>query len=158
MKSVVASLFGSVVFGLLAIFLMELQASPAVAAETVMSMEESAQVVALRNVAVKDGAVSGEVVNNSSNVVRDVQLQIRSVWYWDNEFRPGENPPGSADYVTVSSPIPPGGNVRFTHPLSTQSVPEGGGHFETEVSVAGFTQVEQQNEQARKRNGAGPIL
>lgn len=51
--------------------------------------DKSAQVVTLRNVTASENQVSGEVVNNSKQVVRDVQLQILYSWRWKNEFHPG---------------------------------------------------------------------
>ena len=79
--------------------------------DTVLS--EVSQTVAVRNVAVQDNVVLGEIVNVSSRRLRDVQLQIRRIWQWKNELRPGQNPPGSADYYTVNEEIPPGGTVQI---------------------------------------------
>ncbi|MBI2359801.1 MAG: hypothetical protein HYV04_13055 [Deltaproteobacteria bacterium] len=57
-------------------------------AATVAVPEKVPEVVVLSKVVVKDGEVSGELVNKTNHAVRDVQLQIRHLWQWKNEFRP----------------------------------------------------------------------
>ena len=117
--------------------------------ETVLS--EVSQTVAVRNVAVQDNVVLGEIVNVSSRRLRDVQLQIRRIWQWKNELRPGQNPPGSADYYTVNEEIPPGGTVRFSYTLPSESPSRPDGHFETAVTVAGFATIEEQRNDGDRR-------
>jgi hypothetical protein len=63
--------------------------------------ERADEVIFLRNVAVKNGEVSGELVNNSPHAVRDVELQILYSWRWKDEFRPGKDDPGRAEYVAL---------------------------------------------------------
>src|SRR5262245_22363432 len=100
--------------------------------------------VALANTAVRADNVSGEIVNNLPNEVQDVQLLIRHVWLWNNEFRPGSDDPGSAAYFIVKKAIPPGGKVPFSF-KSTDMLPgRADGRFETTVSVAGYTEIIQQ--------------
>ena len=100
--------------------------------------------VALSNTSVQADSVSGEIVNNLPHEVRDVQLLIRQVWLWNNEFRPGTDDPGSAAYFTVKRTIPPGGKVTFSF-KSTDVLPgRADGRFETMVSVAGYTEMMQQ--------------
>ena len=117
--------------------------------ETVLS--EVSQTVAVRNVAVQDNVVLGEIVNVSSRRLRDVQLQIRRIWHWKNELRPGQNPPGSADYYTVKEEIPPGGTARFSYTLPSESPSRPDGHFETAVTVAGFATIEEQRNDGDRR-------
>jgi hypothetical protein len=97
--------------------------------------------VVLSNTSVQDGSVSGEIVNNLQHEVQEVQLLVRHVWHWNNEFRPGTDDPGNATYFTVNRAIPPGGKVPFsfksTGPLSGR--PDG--RFETMISVAGYTEM-----------------
>jgi len=96
--------------------------------------------VALTNTSARDGSVTGEIVNNLPHEVRDVQLLIRHVWHWNNEFRPGTDNPGTAAYYTVEKTIPPRGKVPFTY--KTDGLPKrADGHFETMVSVAGYAEV-----------------
>ncbi len=112
-----------------------------VGSATVLLAGDSSKVVTLRNTTVKDGAVSGDLVNKSNRTIRDVQLLIRNIWHWKNEFRPGDDSPGDAVYYTVQREIPPGGSVPFTYNPQTPSTPGPNGNFETTVSVAGFTEV-----------------
>lgn len=114
-------------------------------AETVMSPEQALQRIRLLNVTVQNGIVSGEIVNTSPWPLRDVELLVQHRWHWINEFRPGENNPGTAVFYKVEREIPPGGSVPFKYgqPLPP-STPAGAGQFETLVSVAGFEQIMRQ--------------
>jgi hypothetical protein len=87
-------------------------AKPALA-QMVFSQEQAASVLAIENVAVQDGSVSGAIRNKSPNTVRDVQLFIRYTWLWANEFRPGKDNPSEVFYPTVSGEIAPGGSLPF---------------------------------------------
>lgn len=112
-----------------------------VGAATLLSREKASEVVSLRGVEVKGEEVSGELVNQSQRLVRDVQLLIRYTWLWKNEFRPGQDDPGMAVYYTVERSIPPGQSVRFTYKPSSPLPSRPDGTYETTVSVAGFTEV-----------------
>jgi hypothetical protein len=108
---------------------------------TILSQEEIGKAVAVRDVTVKNGAVSGEIVNQSSRPIRDVQLLIRYSWRWKNEFKPGTDDLSRAYYHTIDREIPPGGRASFvfmpTSPLPSR--PEG--FYEVSVAVAGFTEI-----------------
>lgn len=110
-------------------------------AATLASAEKAAEVVVLRSVAVKDGEVTGELVNKSSHPVRDVQLFIRYIWQWKNEFRPGKDELGMAAYYTVDKEISAGGSVPFNYKPASPLPSRPDGFFETTVSVAGFAEV-----------------
>jgi hypothetical protein len=111
-------------------------------AVTLLSSEKAGQVVTIRNVTIKDdGEVSGEVVNNSKNPIRDVELQILYSWRWKAEFHPGKEDPGMAVYHVVDKEIPPGQSVRFTYKPPKPLPKRNDGHFEFSVSVAGFAQI-----------------
>lgn len=116
--------------------------SERVLAATLISQEQaSSQAVSIRNLSVKDGVVSGELVNNSSRTLRDVQLLIRSTWLWNNEMHPGADSPGDAVYYTVEGDIPPGGNKPFTYRPASPLPSRADGHFEVVVSIAGFAEI-----------------
>jgi hypothetical protein len=110
-------------------------------AQTMRSKEEITRTLAIEKVAVRDGTVSGEIHNLSPNTLRDVQLYIRDIWLWDNEFHPGNNDPSVSYVYTEPKEIPPGGNVPFTFSPSPPLPNASGGHFMTQVSPAGFTEV-----------------
>ena len=109
--------------------------------QTVRSQEETARILVIGKLTIQDGTVSGEIQNRSSRTVRDAQLFIRYTWLWDDEFNPGKDDPGTSAYHTVPGEIPPSGTTLFkftpTPPLPKRS----GGHFETSVSIAGFTEI-----------------
>src|SRR3990170_8148154 len=132
-------LYRGVVVGV-ALMIMSIQ--PALtAAEIVGSAEQVIQTVAVRNVISQNGEVSGEIVNYSPRTLRDVELLVRHVWHWKNEFRPGNDNPGVASYYAVVEEIPPGGSVPFTYRQLSPLESRADGQFETMVSVAGFTEV-----------------
>jgi hypothetical protein len=109
--------------------------------QTVLSKDQSSRVLVLNNVSAQDGVVSGELRNNSSNLVRDVQLLIRYEWLWRNEFHPGTDDPGSSVYYNVPGEIPPGGTARFQYTPNPPLPKRTDGSFQISVSVAGFTEV-----------------
>jgi hypothetical protein len=110
-------------------------------AATPLSAEKATEVVAVRGIEVKDGEVSGELVNKSGRVIQDVQVLIRHTWLWKNEFRPGQDDPGTAVYYTVEKQIAPGESARFTYKPPRPLPSRKDGNFATTVSVAGFTEV-----------------
>lgn len=109
-----------------------------VAAAPGLTAEEA---VVVRNVIVTDGSVSGDLVNTSHHLVRDVRLLVRHTWLWANERSPGEDNPGRTAYATVHEDIPAGGSLPFTvrpdPPLPVRS----DGRFETSVEVVGVTEI-----------------
>jgi hypothetical protein len=110
-------------------------------AATLLSADKAGETVSVRDVIIKNGEVSGEVVNKSPRSVRDVELLIRYTWIWKDEVHPGENDPGRSVYYTVDREIPPGQSVRFSYKPSTPLLSRGDGTFETTVSLAGFSEV-----------------
>ena len=124
----------------IALLFMSSQPAP-IAADTVGSAGDPLRNVAVRNVIFQNGEVSGEIVNYSPRTLRDVELLVRHVWHWKNEFRPGNDNPGMASYHTVVEEIPPGGSVPFTSMQLSPLPSRADGQFETLVSVAGFTEV-----------------
>jgi hypothetical protein len=107
----------------------------------VVAGDEVGRIVALRNVSIKDGKVSGEVVNNSSGTLRDVVSQIRYSWRWADEFHPGKDDPGRTVYSTAAKEIPPGGSARFDYKPSPPLPMRRDGFFVIDVKVAGFERV-----------------
>ncbi|MPZ78543.1 MAG: hypothetical protein GEU77_18730 [Deltaproteobacteria bacterium] len=103
--------------------------------------ERADDVVFLRNVVVKNGEVSGEVVNNSQQRVRGIELQILYSWRWKDEFHPGKDDPGRAVYVTIDKEIPPGQSVPFNHKPSPPLPARTDGEFDISVKVVEFTQI-----------------
>jgi hypothetical protein len=109
--------------------------------QNVGSHEYAARALSVEKVAMNDGRVSGELLNRSSRVLRDVQVFIRYTWLWDNETKPGSPDPGMSAYYTVRGEIPPGGYLPFSFQAAPSLPKVSGGHFETSVSVAGYTEV-----------------
>ena len=129
-----------VVVGAALSVILGIQSKPAISA-TLLSADKADQVVVVRNITVREGVVSGELVNKSSRPLRDVQLLIRYTWLWNNEFHPGKDDPGTSVYHTVEQEIAPGGTASFTYKPSFASPSRADGRFETTVTVAGFTEI-----------------
>jgi len=109
--------------------------------QSVKTHEDARQVLVLEKVVVKNGTVSGEVINRSPRLVRAVQLFIRYTWLWDAETKPGKQDPSSSFYYTLREEIKPGARIPFMFEPSSPLARNGGGRYETSVSVAGFTEV-----------------
>jgi hypothetical protein len=128
-------------FGLLALLVILIGIPRSGLPQGVRTKEEISRTLTVENVAVRDGGVSGEVVNRGSNTVRDVQLLIRYTWLWDKETKPGKDDPGTSSYSTLPKEIAPGGRLPFSFKPSPPLANASGGHFETSVSIGGFTEV-----------------
>jgi hypothetical protein len=85
-------------------------------AQKVRSEEETARILALEKVTVRDGVVSGEVRNKANHPVRDVQLFVRYTWLWDDERNPGNIDPGTSTYYAVKETIHLGKNRLYLPP------------------------------------------
>ena len=110
--------------------------------QNVRVREEIARLLPIEKLSVSpDGAVAGEVVNQSPNTMRDVQLLIRQEWLWANEFKPSKDDPSRATYVTLPQEIPPGGRLPFSYKPSPPLPKAAGGRFITSVAIAGLTEV-----------------
>ncbi len=132
----------SITYGvLLTLVVVAISLVPRAYPQSVGSHEDAARAVSVEKVAVNDGRVSGEVLNRSSRVLRDVQVFVRYTWLWDNETKPGSPDPGISAYCTVPGEIPPGGYLPFSFQPSPSLPKITGGHFESSVSVAGYTEV-----------------
>ena len=100
------------------------------------------RVASLRNIlSTEGGEVSGEVVNNTKQTLRDVRLQILYSWRWKNEYQPGKDDPGRATYYVLNQEIPPGQTLRFNYKPSPPLAAREDGQFDISVKVAGFAQV-----------------
>jgi hypothetical protein len=124
---------------------------------SVLSVSEAAYAPTLLNVQVRDNVMAGEIVNHSPHRVRDVELLIRHTWHWNNEFRPGVNAPGAADYYTVSTEIPSGATERFTYRVPSPLPARSDGYFETVVTVAGFTEIKEERQERKNVDDWRPV-
>jgi hypothetical protein len=116
---------------------------------TPLIADKADAVVTLRNVTANENEVSGEVVNNSKDAVRDVEIQILYSWRWNNEFHPGSDDPGRAAYQTINSEIAPGQSTRFSYKPSPPVAQRKDGHYDYIVKVVSFSQVYRGSSTAR---------
>ncbi len=110
------------------------------AAQTIAD-DRASQPVVVRDVVVRDGAVSGLLTNTSPRLVRDIRLLIRHRWLWRNEKTPGTDNPGRAEYHTVRENIPPEVSVKFSYRPNRPLPVRDDGYFQTSVEVVGFAEV-----------------
>jgi hypothetical protein len=103
--------------------------------------ETADQVLALEKIAIQDGEVSGELVNRSSQGVYGVDLQVLYSWRWNNDFHPGRDDPGRAEYFRIEKEISPGQRVPFVHKPSPPLPARKDGIFDISIKVIGFTRI-----------------
>ena len=103
--------------------------------------ETADQVLALEKIAIQDGEVSGELVNRSSQGVYGVDLQVLYSWRWNNDFHPGRDDPGRAEYFRIEKEISPGQRVPFVHKPSPPLPVRKDGIFDISIKVIGFTRI-----------------
>jgi hypothetical protein len=112
----------------------------ATAASPVVPSSEAAQTIAINDLTVHEGSVSGTVVNKSSATVRGVQLLLRQTWLWNNERHPGTDSPGRTLPFTFGGDVAPNASAPFT--FQTPPLPQrSDGRFVTTMDVTGFTEV-----------------
>jgi len=116
-------------------------ASASASAQTVVAAKQSSESIEIRNLTFHDSVVSGEIVNRTRREVRNVELLIRHIWRWKNEFQPGSDELGTASYYTVERTIPVGAATPFTYRQGATLTVRTDGKYETVVSVAGFTEI-----------------
>jgi len=117
-------------------------ASEPKAIELPSQLKETAdQVLALEKISIQDGEVSGELVNRSSQGVYGVDLQVLYSWRWNNDFHPGRDDPGRAEYFRIEKEISPGQRVPFVHKPSPPLPARKDGTFDISIKVIGFTRI-----------------
>jgi hypothetical protein len=109
--------------------------------EDVISAHKASQAVMVTDLQVRDGVISGKVVNKSSSTLRDVKLMVDHAWLWKNEWHPGANSPSRTDFYTLPQAIPPHGTVAFRDHINPPLPQRTDGRFETIVKVMDFTEV-----------------
>lgn len=85
--------------------------------------------------------VSATLVNNTGNLIRDIQLVIRHTFLWKDERSPGKDNPGRSEYFLVLGELAPHGKLAFEYQADPPLPTRDDGTFETSIEVAGFTEV-----------------
>jgi hypothetical protein len=110
-------------------------------AQRVLSPEEAAKVVPIKNLNATPTEVSGVIVNNTPHIIRDIEVLIEYHWLWANEFKPGPESPGHSAIVKLDKELAPGESTTFRYVPNPPLPNRQDGRFEPEVVVAGFTTV-----------------
>ena len=87
------------------------------------------------------GMVSGVLVNQTADVLREVRLLVRYDWQWSNERNPGEDSPARSTYFTITSDVPALGTLPFRFSPRPALPIRSDGHFAPSIEVARYTQV-----------------
>ncbi len=103
--------------------------------------ETADQVLTLEKIAIRDGEVSGELVNRSPQGVYGVELQVLYSWRWNNDFHPGRDDPGRAEYFKIDREISPGQRVPFVHQPSPPLPVRKDGTFDITIKVISFSKI-----------------
>ena len=111
------------------------------AAEHLLLRGQGEEVVAVADLQINSGEISGILLNRTSRALSEVQLLVRYTWHWKNEFRPQEDTLSRAVYYTVEKGIPARGRVAFHYKPSEPLPLRPDGNFEVSVSIAGFTEI-----------------
>ncbi|MGD0949212.1 MAG: hypothetical protein ABSA52_17520 [Candidatus Binatia bacterium] len=128
------------IFGaLLGILSLPLHGATAMA--PIVSSSEAAQTIVINGLTVREGSVSGTIVNKSSATVRGVKLLLLQTWLWNNERHPGtDDSPGRTLPFTFAADVAPHASAPFT--FQTPPLPQrSDGRFVTTMDVTGFTEV-----------------
>jgi len=112
-------------------------------AGSLASGEQVEKIAVVRDVQMRDSAVQGVIVNQSSRLLRDVKVVIHHNWLWKNERHPGDENPGRSEYYTVPGEVAAGGSLPFTYHLDPPLPQRADGHFVTSAEVISFTEVGQ---------------
>ncbi|MDZ4340881.1 MAG: hypothetical protein U1E51_00395, partial [Candidatus Binatia bacterium] len=124
----------AVVFGL--VFWLSLSSAMA---QIALTPEQAKTMVSVHDVKVDETGISGELANSSPHPIRDIDLLLKYIWRWHDEFHPADNAPGNVAVVTLKEQLAPGQTLYFAYAGPVPEANRAHGRFETEVSVAGFT-------------------
>jgi hypothetical protein len=117
----------------------------------VVPPDELSQKLAVRDVRVNDGEVTGTVVNNSSRPLRDLKLLVDYAWLWRNERHPGTDSPGRAFWTTIPGELRPGESRDFHFRPDTPLAQRSDGRFAPSVKVSEVTELVPESATAGRR-------
>lgn len=110
-------------------------------AQTILDSNDAAKAVELRNIQFSNNVITGEVINKSPHVVRNVEILLQYHWLWKNEMRPEDDSPGRSFPVTLERDLLPGQSVSFAFKPEPPLPSRTDGQYMPEVSLAGFAVV-----------------
>jgi len=109
-------------------------------ADILVSQSNAREVLAVENLRLEDGALTGRLVNRSPRKIDDVELMVTFNWLWNDEFNPGNGGPGHTKTVVLTDPLSPGATEEFRVESDALRTAQKDGYFIPQVSVVGFTQ------------------
>jgi hypothetical protein len=118
-----------------------LLAGVAAAGETLIEPEDVGRALAIENLSQRADRVAGVIVNQSSQRVRDVQLQVVYSWLWADEHRQGTDDPSFVATEVVHDEIAPHGSLTFGYSYPSALTSRTDGSFIVDVRIVGFRTV-----------------
>ena len=109
--------------------------------QIVLNEQEAEKIVAVRNLTAKPSLITGEIVNRTPHVVRDINMLIQFHWLWKNEFKPGTDSPGRLDVLVIPQELKPAESIAFRYTPDPPLPDRKDGWFEPEVTIGGFSVV-----------------
>lgn len=100
-----------------------------------VSPADMRETVTVENVRVDGTQVTGTIVNNTSRHLANPQFVVRHNWIWANEYRPGPDSPGWADFATVPQTLEPHQRADFSVQASRAAPERDDGHIVTWANV-----------------------
>jgi hypothetical protein len=88
---------------------------------------------------VRDGKLNTVIENNSAKYLGEIEVLVTYNWLWKNDYRPGDDNPGWAEYVTVVADVEPGASIPFTYTPESRLPNRDDGHFMPVATVVGYT-------------------
>ena len=114
---------------------------PNAMAQVPLTPDQAKTMVLVHDVKVDEKGISGKVTNSLLHPIRDIDLLLKYIWRWNDEFHPADNAPGNISVVTLKEQLAPGQTLDFAYAGPPPDAKRADGRFETEISVAGFTVV-----------------
>ncbi|MGD9602318.1 MAG: hypothetical protein AB7O21_00770 [Gammaproteobacteria bacterium] len=109
-------------------------------AESLVSQATIREALAVENLRLEDGVVTGRLVNRSAGKIDNVELLVTFNWLWRDEFNPGNGGPGQTTSVVLTEPLAPGAAEDFRVESAAPLPMRSDGYFTPRVAVVGFTQ------------------
>lgn len=109
------------------------------ASEAVLTEDQMAGVVEIKDVQADGNAVTGNVVNRTNDTLRNLRVKISDVFRRTDERKPGSHDPSQAGEARIAGPVPPHTAVPFRYERPASLPERKDGTFKTDVAVVSVT-------------------
>lgn len=95
--------------------------------------------VLLDTIVVRDNQINAIVENRSEHVIDSLTIMVDYAWLWHDEFNPGDDSPGWAEYVTFERDLAPGEHAPFVYAPKSPLPARDDGRFMPTAKIVGAT-------------------